>query len=76
MSEIVPKKSVKLEKRKELQDKLITLKCNWFSIDELSENIDIHRNTLSAIINKWEEYPISLEKINKLNEIILEKFNI
>lgn len=69
---VVPKKIIKIEERKKLQDTLIKLTTMWYTLGEISENINMHRNTLSWIINKWEEFPISLEKINKLN-IVIEK---
>lgn len=56
------KKEIKKEYRIKIQDILIEIKKN-FTYDEISEKINIDRNILSGIVNKWEFFYISVDKL-------------
>ena len=56
------KKEIKKEYRIKVQNILIELKKR-FTYDEISEKINIDRNILSGIVNKWEFFYISVDKL-------------
>lgn len=71
---IRPKKMVKLEAREKLKETILKLVDQWYWLTEISVHIGVGRNVITLISNKGKDYPISMEKIEKINILIKEKF--
>lgn len=61
------KKQIKREYRIKIQNILIMIKKS-FTYDEISEKINVNRNILSWIVNKWASFYISVDKLKIIEE--------
>ena len=67
----IPEKKRKMEKKKELRDKLIILRGEWYLWKEIGSMLNEDFSILANLVNKWEWFEISLSKAT----VILEKID-
>ena len=72
----LPKKVQTIKDRIKIQNKFLELSQIGYTIEEMSVNLEIHRSIISGIINKWEGFSISSEKIEKYMKEIKDTFKI
>lgn len=73
MSELKSKKALKMGERQKLVDSISRMKVLGYSDQEIADVMKDHKQVVSAIYRKQQQYPISFKKAKGLNDL-LESF--